>query len=284
FLFSAHFRMVRKVVSLFSALQRPAFFGMIHVPALPGTPMNTLTVPAILDVVRKEAEIYHNAGVDGIIVENMHDLPYVRADRIGPEIVSAMSMACSTVASVCQQGKKDVVLGVQILAGANREAMAVAHATGFDFVRAEGFVFSHVADEGWMDACAGDLLRYRKMIGADNVAVFTDVKKKHCAHSVTSDVSLGETAKAAEFFHADGVILTGIATGTKANSTELKELVDSTTLPVLIGSGIDVWNVKEYRAAKAFIVGSSLKKNGDWRGELCADKVKRLSHAVKRLY
>lgn len=30
-----------------------------------------------------------------------------------------------------------------------------------------------------MDACAGDLLRYRKMIGADHVAVFTDLKKKH---------------------------------------------------------------------------------------------------------
>ncbi|GMR30083.1 hypothetical protein PMAYCL1PPCAC_00278 [Pristionchus mayeri] len=276
--------MVRKVVSLFSALQRPAMFGMIHVPALPGTPGNTLTVPAILDVVKKEAEIYTHAGVDGIVVENMHDLPYVRAEKIGPEIVSSMSMACSTVASVCHHGKKDIVLGVQILAGANREAMAVAHATGFDFIRAEGFVFSHVADEGWMDACAGDLLRYRRMIGADNVAVFTDLKKKHCAHAVTADVPLGETAKAAEFFNADGVILTGVATGSKANSTELKELVESTTLPVLIGSGIDVWNVKEYREAKAFIVGSSLKKNGEWRGELCADKVKRLVHATKRLY
>ncbi|GMT31847.1 hypothetical protein PFISCL1PPCAC_23144, partial [Pristionchus fissidentatus] len=275
--------MTRKVLSLFSALQRPAVFGMIHVPALPGTPSNTLKVPAILDIVRKEAEIYSNSGVDGIIVENMHDLPYVRADKIGPEIVSAMSMACSTVASVCREGKKDMTLGVQILAGANREAMAVAHATGFDFIRAECFVFSHVADEGWMDACAGDLLRYRKMIGADDVAVFTDVKKKHCAHSVTSDVSLGETARAAQFFYADGVILTGVATGAKANSTELKELIDATSLPVLIGSGIDVWNVKEYKAAQGFIVGSSLKKNGDWRGELCADKVKRLTHAVKRL-
>ena len=46
-------------------------------------------------------------------------------------------------------------------------------------MRAEGFVFSHVGDEGWMDSCAGDLLRYRRIIAADNVLVFTDIKKKH---------------------------------------------------------------------------------------------------------
>lgn len=51
--------------------------------------------------------------------------------------------------------------------------------TGLDFIRAEGFVFSHVADEGLLDACAGDLLRYRKNIGADHVQIFTDIKKKH---------------------------------------------------------------------------------------------------------
>ena len=55
----------------------------------------------------------------------------------------------------------------------------MAQASGADFIRAEGYVFSHVADEGWMDSCAGELLRYRKLIGAENVLVFTDIKKKH---------------------------------------------------------------------------------------------------------
>ncbi len=63
--------------------------------------------------------------------------------------------------------------------GANKEGLAVAKAAGGNFIRAEGFVFSHVADEGWMDACAGDLLRYRKTIGAEDVLIFTDIKKKH---------------------------------------------------------------------------------------------------------
>lgn len=36
-----------------------------------------------------------------------------------------------------------------------------------------------MADEGFLNACAGDLLRYRKQIGAEHVQIFTDIKKKH---------------------------------------------------------------------------------------------------------
>lgn len=99
--------------------------------------------------------------------------------------------------------------GIQILASANRQALAVAKAVDLQFIRAEGFVFSHIADEGFTDACAGDLLRYRKHIDAKNVLVFTDLKKKHSSHTITTDVSLAETAHAAEFFMSDGIILTG---------------------------------------------------------------------------
>jgi len=63
--------------------------------------------------------------------------------------------------------------------GANKDALAVAMASGAQFIRAEGFVFSHVADEGWMDSCAAELLRYRRAIGAEDILVFTDIKKKH---------------------------------------------------------------------------------------------------------
>lgn len=67
----------------------------------------------------------------------------------------------------------------QILAGANREALATALASNLQFIRCEGFVFSHIADEGFIDGSAGELLRYRKFIEADHIHVFTDIKKKH---------------------------------------------------------------------------------------------------------
>ena len=52
-------------------------------------------------------------------------------------------------------------------------------ATGGSFIRAEGFVYSHIGDEGWLDSCAGELLRYRRSIGAEEVGILTDIKKKH---------------------------------------------------------------------------------------------------------
>ena len=62
---------------------------------------------------------------------------------------------------------------------ANKESLAVAHCTGAQFIRVEGFVYSHIADEGWIDSSAGDILRYKRYIGADNTLIFTDIKKKH---------------------------------------------------------------------------------------------------------
>ena len=44
--------------------------------------------------------------------------------------------------------KLGLYCGIQILAAGNKEALAVAKAAELDFIRAEGFVFAHVADEG----------------------------------------------------------------------------------------------------------------------------------------
>lgn len=111
---------------------------------------------------------------DAIMVENMHDIPYLNR-QVGPEIVASMSVVCNEV----KKEANDLPCGIQILAGANKEALAVAKAAGLQFIRAEGFVFSHIADEGTMNSDAGELLRYRKQIEADDILVFTDIKKKH---------------------------------------------------------------------------------------------------------
>ena len=108
------------------------------------------------------------------MIENMHDTPYLNKN-VGPEITAAMSAICYEVKRVAS----GIPCGIQILAGANKEAMAVAKACNLDFVRVEGFVFSHVADEGLINSCAGELLRFRKSISAENVLVFCDIKKKH---------------------------------------------------------------------------------------------------------
>ncbi len=244
---------------------------MIHLPALPGTPGSELSVSQIVDRAVEEACIYREGGVHGLMLENMHDLPYLNR-KAGPEIVAAMTAAAVEVRKACQ-----LPCGIQVLAGANKEALAIALAAGLDFIRAEGFVFSQISDEGMMHSDAGELLRYRKYIGAEHIYILTDVKKKHSAHAITEDVCIGEMAQAAEFFKSDGLVITGASTGLTANKEELKAVHLSTYLPIIIGSGITADNFPEYlNFADAFIVGSYFKEEGFWHHPIDPERVHRL--------
>lgn len=253
--------------------------GMIHVRALPGTPHNRESIRAVADRAAEEARALAQAGFDALMIENMHDRPYLLRS-VGPEIVAAMTAVGMAVA-----GASSLPLGVQILAGANREALAVAAACGASFIRAEGFVFAHVADEGLMaTADAGDLLRYRRAIGADHIAVYADVKKKHASHAVTSDVDLAETARAAAFFDADGIIVTGTATGSPALPADVRVAAEAFAGPVLVGSGIGPENLADYWPhAGGFIVGSYLKRDGLWSNELDSGRIAALRKTVDSL-
>src|SRR5262245_45819976 len=116
-----------------------ALIGVVHVGALPGTPQARESVEAIVERAAAEAGQYHAHGFHGVVVENMHDRPYLKG-TVGPEIVAAMTAVGREV-----RRAMPLPLGVQVLAGANLEAMAVAAACGASFIRAEGFVFAHVA-------------------------------------------------------------------------------------------------------------------------------------------
>jgi hypothetical protein len=252
--------------------------GVIHAQALPGTPGSRLAVSAIAEAAATEAGIYAAAGFHGLILENTHDRPYLKGAAVGPEIVSAMSVIGAEI-----RRASSLPLGIQVLAGANQAAVAVAHACGASFVRAEGFVFAHVADEGLIESSAGDLLRYRRAIGAENVLVFADIKKKHSAHAITADVDIVETAKAAEFFSVDGVVVSGSATGRPADPEEVRAVSRSVGVPTIIGSGITPENIVHYRGADALIVGSSVKSEGVWSGDLDPSRTRAVVEAFARL-
>ncbi|WP_321280038.1 BtpA/SgcQ family protein [Marinifilum fragile] len=255
-----------------------SIIGMVHVQALPGTPNNKHSIEEICEIAVQEAKTYEEAGLDAVMIENMHDVPYLKG-AVGPEIIASMAVVAKAVREAV-----DLPLGIQILAGANKEALAVAKAANLQLVRAEGFVFGHVADEGYIDSCAGELLRYRKAIGAEDVKIYTDIKKKHSSHAITADVDIDETAKAAEFFLSDGLIVTGSSTGKAVYLHELKSLKDKVQIPVLIGSGITAENLEEYwNFASGFIVGSHFKENGFWKNSISKDRLEIFMEKVNQL-
>ncbi len=239
--------------------KKKSVIGMIHVGALPGAPKYNGDMKRLISTAVSEAEIYASGGVDALMIENMHDVPYLNRSA-GPEITAAMSVIGFEV-----KNKSRLPTGIQILAGANKQALAAAKAAGLDFVRAEGFVFAHVADEGIISSDAGELMRYRKQISAENVLIFTDIKKKHSSHQITEDMNIAETAKAAEFFLSDGVIVTGKSTSESADINEVAVVSNAVNIPVLVGSGITADNLPRYfSSTDGFIVGSHFKKDGNW--------------------
>lgn len=252
--------------------------GMIHVGALPGTPASTKSVTELIESAIIEARLYRDNGVDGIAIENMHDVPYLRG-TVGPEIVAAMTLIGQAV-----KVESGLPVGIQILAAANVEALAVAYAAGLDFIRAEGFVFAHVADEGLIESSAAKLLRYRRMIGAERVQVWADVKKKHSSHAITADIGLGAAAEAVEFMRGDAVIITGGVTGEAPRLSDVEEARAHCRLPVILGSGIDVENIEEfYPSADGFIIGSHFKIDGDWANSVDPWRISSLMNKVAKL-
>jgi membrane complex biogenesis BtpA family protein len=263
---------MKPLVDVNNPLKSPALFGMVHVKALPGTPFNCDDIEQICDQAVKEADLYRMAGFDGIIIENMHDRPYLKG-KVGPEIVAGMTRVASEIRR--KVGPKFPV-GIQILAGANIEALAVAHIAKLDFIRAEGCVFAHVADEGWIEACAGELLRERSRLNAERIRIWTDIQKKHSAHTVTSDLALEDWVHGADFFGIDGVIISGSATGKAADAKEIDRAKKASRLPVIIGSGITPENAAEYVEANAWVIGSSMKYDGYWENPLDPERLKAM--------
>lgn len=251
--------------------------GVVHLPPLPGAAGYEGSIDRIMASGLDEAMTYKENGLDGLVLENMHDVPY-RKGYVDPETTAAMAIIAQSIKYETQ-----MPVGIQILAGANLEALAAAVAASVNFIRVEGYVYAHVGDEGLHESSAAELIRRRWQLQAEQIKIFADIKKKHSAHAITSDVSLTDTAKAAEFFKADGVIVSGAHTGIAPDLRSVEEVRKAVSCSVLVGSGIDKDNVKSFIPwADALIVGSTFKENGLWSNKVDPERVARFMQSYKQ--
>lgn len=256
---------------------KPILIGMVHLDPLPGSPAWSGSVKNIVDAACTDARALIDNGCHAVIVENMGDVPYLRGS-VGAETVAAMAIVTEKI--VALGAPAGVEVGVQVLAAANVEAMAIAHAAGAQFIRAEAFAYAHVADEGWIDASAGEVLRARARLGA-KVEVWADVQKKHAAHAVTADLSLADLAKGTRFCGADALIVTGRATGEETSISDI-EAAKVAGLRVIVGSGVTPANAAALaRVADGLIVGTFFKYDGHWRNRVDGARVRALALALR---
>jgi membrane complex biogenesis BtpA family protein len=236
----------------------PKFLAaMVAVMPLPGSPLYDGDDQKVLDQALADVEVYRKADVDSIVFENDHDLPYIQP----PLDEKGIALMTKIVKEARSRFEKPI--GIQMLEAANITSLEIAAEADLDYIRVEAFVFAHVGGSGVINGSAGKILRRRKELGAEHIKVFADVKKKHGSHSLTIDLDIRDEIMQAEFFMADGVIVTSQFTGLNPDKDDLFKAKRATKLPVLIGSGMTPENIHEYLPlADGFIVGSCFRKDG----------------------
>jgi membrane complex biogenesis BtpA family protein len=243
---------------------------VIHCLPLPGAPhYEGQPIGEIIDVAIAEAKAYAKGGLDGLIVENHGDIPFAKPDDLGPETPAVMAVIADAVRRAV-----GLPVGINVLANGALQALAVAKAAGASFVRVNQWANAYVANEGFIEGPAALATRYRARLRAQDIKILTDVHVKHGAHAITADRSLAELARDVEFFDADAAIVTGQRTGDSATMDELNAIAKGTSLPVVIGSGVNPSNVGElFTVADAVIVASFLKRDGVWWNTVDPERV-----------
>lgn len=243
---------------------------MIAVLPLPGSPLYKGDDQRVIDQALADLDHYKNAGVDSIILENDHDLPYIQPP------LDEKAIALMTTISKEARKRFDGPIGIQMLEAANITSLEIAAEAGFDYIRVEAFVFAHVGGSGIINGSAGKIMRRRKELNAEHIKVFADVKKKHGSHSLTIDLDIKDEIMQAELFLADGVIVTSQFTGIHPDKNDLIKAKSATKLPVLIGSGMNLNNIADYlHLADGFIVGSYFRKDGKFLEKLEPERLHR---------
>jgi membrane complex biogenesis BtpA family protein len=253
--------------------------GMIHCPPFPGAPRyRGEPVEAIHDACLRDAERLIQGGLHGLIVENHGDIPFQKPDDIGPETPAFMAVVADRV-----RRATGVPIGINVLANAPLPALAVAAAGGANFIRVNQWANAYVANEGFMEGRAAEAMRYRSLLRAENIRVFTDSHVKHGSHAIVADRSVAELTRDLSFFDADCIIATGQRTGHSASLEEIDEIGGATHLPLLVGSGVNEDNILAIlERTNGVIVASSLKEDGVWWNPVDPDRVRRFVERARQ--
>jgi membrane complex biogenesis BtpA family protein len=251
--------------------------GVLHVPALPGSPANTSSFDEIRRWVFRDADALARGGIDAMIVENFGDTPFY-PKRVPPHTIAFLSVLAREVK---QQFR--VPVGVNVLRNDGIGAIAVAAACGAEFLRVNVYTGARVTDQGIIEGEAHRIQRYRRLL-ASPVLVFADVAVKHSAALAPRPLT-EEVREAVERGRADAVIVTGAGTGQRTAIDELRDAKEAAgEAPVFAGSGVDLQDAARVLAhADGMIVGTALKRDGVVRNAVDPGRVEKLVRLVKSI-
>ncbi len=255
--------------------------GAVHFPPLLGYK----EFPGF-DVALKNAiadlRAFESGGVDGVIFENNYDIPH--KTTVDAPIISSMTFLGQELRKATR-----LPLGISVLWNDYKTALSIAKILNLQFIRVPVFIDKVRTDYGIVNGDPKKVIDFRKSIGAEKVALFTDIHVKHA--TLLSRYDLITSAKMAIKNKSDALIITGKWTGNAPNILEAEMLRKKIgSFPVLIGSGIDENNIKElFKFTNGAIVSTSLKKGAEKSGEIniksCRQRVdiNKVKRLVRRL-
>lgn len=226
--------------------------GAIHFPPLFGYK----DFPGI-DVALKNAlhdlKAFEEGGVDGIIIENNYDVPHkIIVDKKTAEMMAHLGKEIKKVANF--------PIGVSVLWNDYKSALSIAKRIEAQFIRIPVFVDRVKTNYGEVLGMPEDVLKYRKKINAEGVAIFTDIHVKHA--ELLEKKAIETSATEAIKSGSDALIITGKWTGQAPILDDLIAVKNTAKdFPILIGSGIDKKNIKKlFKYVDGAIVSTSLKE------------------------
>ena len=250
--------------------------GVVHLLPLPTSARWGGSLSAIIDRAEQEAVALVSGGVDGIIVENFFDAPFPKS-RVDPAVVSAMTTVVTRLMELVS-----LPIGINVLRNDSLSAMAIASCTGAAFIRVNVLSGVMATDQGLIEGCAYELLRYRRELGS-HVKIMADVLVKHAQPLSSSDLinALRETIDRGL---ADAAIISGVATGSPPSLEDLKlAKAAAGCVPIVIGSGANFDNIGSLmQYADGVIVSSSLKRQGKIENSIDPIRVSQFVETIRQ--
>ncbi|MDF2693561.1 MAG: photosystem biosis protein BtpA [Labilithrix sp.] len=255
--------------------------GVIHLPALPGSPRSSLSASECARSAGSCARALAAASYDAIIVENFGDVPFF-SGRVPPVTIAAMT-AC---ALAVREAAPNVALGINVLRNDAESAISIAACTGARFVRVNVLTGARVTDQGVIEGDAAGALRLRRALGVEAIEIWADVDVKHSAPLGPPRPIAQEVEDTTKRAMASAVLVTGEGTGKGVDVEKLAAVRRAAgKTPVLVASGATLDSLPLLaKHASGVIVGSALRVGGIPGGPVDATLAKSFADAFRAAF
>lgn len=247
----------------YSLFTRPKpVIAVLHTGPTPGSALCS-SARCAADRAAAETRLLVELGVDGFLIENMHDAPALREEDMGPEVAAYMTRVALAVKRYADR----LPVGIRVMQGASRTSLAVALAAGCDFICVDGWEND--------DGAPARFHRYRHSLDADAIPVLAAIRP-------TTPDDVEPLLARVEDARPEAIAVLGPQYGHSPEMESIELASRHTGRPLIVGGGLDASNLHDFvDHVDGFLVGSGLKEGGVWSAPVSEPGVRSLVGAVE---